>query len=154
MKSIIKPKIAGESAVSTMPVLFEEVDVVGKLDIEIEVVTSKLKALTNLRSGIVSELLVAVDATTDAGEKALLQGERFALEFGAKTKVATVKDKMALYEELENVKEGLFFDLAKVGVTDIRSYLSKLVIDKVLKEERTGSRRVKVIPKQVSTPGF
>ena len=114
---------------------------------EIEIIASKLKALTNLRSGIVSGLMVTVDATTDASEKALLEGERFTLEFGARTKVATVKDKVALYEELEEVKEGLFFELAKVGVTDIRAYLSKLVIDKVLNEERTGSRRVKVIPK-------
>lgn len=123
----------------------QAIDQASVLAARIATVKVELKELEGLYAEAMEPINDYVDAHYPADQSVVLAGHASTLQLGARTNKATVTDKVALYGSLESIQDGLFFELAGVGVGDIRKYLPPSDVEKVLTEEPTGARRAKFV---------
>ena len=140
---IQKKQDIGESITTqTLDVeLVEKIDAFGSASAELKKALDALEPLTKLVSGLKKDLLAHADETYKTDESALLLGLEFDVKVGMKASAVQAIDKEELYKTLG---EETFFELAVIGVGDIRKYCSPPQIEKILTEKRTGSRSVKI----------
>lgn len=136
----VQPLDADEQ--STLP-LVEAVDEMLALTAKLEAHDAKVELERKRLAELKATLLAAIDETTPAEDKAVLVGsDGRQLEFSAKGEASTITD-------LEKAKKLLgtatFMKIAKIGITDLRAYLTPPEFAEVTKTERTGTRRIKII---------
>lgn len=112
-------------------------DLKGKLDKKLE----KLQPLQKEVAELEKDLLTYVDQHTDPADEMTLAGEKYEALFGKKGTQSEITDKALVREMLG---DELFFELAKINITDLKAYLNPKQLKKVLHEERKSKRRVKV----------
>lgn len=122
--------------------LEQRVDAVVVAYHEVAKLKLKLKAREEELSGLVAPFVEAADQLFNPENEAVFAGEKGTLTLTPKAMKVTNIDTEALIDCL-----GLetYMALAKVGVGDIRAYLSPPEVAKVLTEERETPRRVKSV---------
>ena len=89
-----------------------------------------------------AQILLDADMVYQPDEKAVVKGTVYALELTAKKKSTSILDgKIELIQKF--LTKPVFFQLCKVGITDLKKYLSKPQLDQVISEDYTGSRTIK-----------
>ena len=79
------------------------------------------------------------NSDADENQSFIIKGENHNLTVGKQPKAIEITDKEALYEEMEKVEEGLFFELCTVGVTKVKEYIGEK--HSFLKKISKGDRR-------------
>lgn len=92
-----------------------------------------------------AEILRRAEAELAADQEGTLDGERHAVKVGKKANCKTVKNKPLMFTLLEQRRQGLLQELAKVDMKDIQAWLTPEELSQVIEEERTGSRTLKVL---------
>lgn len=146
--SILKKHTAQEPVVESGTVL-SEVDKAAELERQISRYKADLKVLEGQYKPIQERLMTEADERFGPEEYGQLEGEEFFVQLGMKAKVTEVVDKEQLFYAMEAIKPGLFFELCKIGLTDIRKYLSEDQLEDILEESRSGKRKMNFIPKAV-----
>lgn len=121
--------------------IVEAVDEYGEERAKLMAKMAKLEPLQKKVSGLENDLRTYVDLHTPKDEEAKLEGEKYEALFGKMGNQAEITDKALVREMLG---DELFFELAKISITDLRSYLNPKQLKKVLQEERKMKRRIKV----------
>ncbi len=105
----------------------------------------KFKTLTKAYEEAESVFIAALEETgITRNEKRTLSTKDGLIEVSACKRVSLISDKGAMLLMLEEVKEGLSGELSKVGITDIKKYLTEAEVKEVITEEYTGKRAVKI----------
>jgi len=135
--SVVDTVLAEDAEVSA------RVDIYGSAVEELQKRMAELEPLTNmvekLKKGLVAE---GADCKADA--KVVLAGTAYDITLSAKGKSVTDIDKKALRKALG---KATYFELASIGVGDIRKYCTPPQIETILTEERGGARTVKIARK-------
>lgn len=142
-----KAKTKGKAkakAVSNLHEAEELVDAIGLIQEQMKPLQEALAPLTKQYSKLNTDLLEIVDKEFAAESKTTLVGENYSAEVGAKGNSTIITDMEQAQKTLEQVEEGLFLLLAKVGITELRQYLTPKQLEKITETNRTGKRRVKV----------
>lgn len=103
----------------------ENIDKAAHLYNQMEDLKTQLSALESDYKPIASAIQTTLeDADLAPTKKLVLKSETgVTMTVAAKRKSTKVTDKEALYHALEETKEGLFFELSNVGLTDAKSYV-------------------------------
>lgn len=118
----------------------ERVDAYGSASEELAARLKELEPLQNLVKELKNSLLEDADELA-ANEVHTFSGHVYAVELGKKAMKVVATDKTKLRETLG---DDTFFELADVGIGDIRKYCTPPQIEEILAEEQIGPRRVKV----------
>lgn len=126
----ILAKASLENLVDQYGALAEEVD---KLLSDVRIAT-----LENLKA----QILLDADVVYHPEEKATVKGKTYSLDITAKKKSTSITEgKIELIQKF--LTKPVFFQLCKVGITDLKKYLSKPQLDQVIEENFTGARSLK-----------
>ncbi len=120
------------------------VDQLGELEGKIEKMAAKLKPLNDKYSELATELLTMMDAELAVNEGTKVKGEFFIAEISEKGKSTDITDMDKVAEILEQVEEGLFMNLVKVNLGDIRKYMTPKQLELCTAEKQIGKRRIKL----------
>mgnify|MGYP006421951073 CR=1 FL=1 len=116
------------------------IDELGALEEELATLSQKKKKADALKTKIRKALDIGIAPDEDGTE----EGQYYRLTFGAKGVERTVADKMPLIEILG---ESTFVSLANFRLTDLDKYLTEDEKARVITQDRTGSRSLKVSKK-------
>lgn len=140
-----KPKAQPKVEVVDQAVELEEmVDTLGELKAKIDPLKAQLDPLVKAYNNAEAALLAIVDEEFDAAVKAEVVGTKYAVKAGPKAKATVVTDLESAATILEEIEDGLFMLLAKVGITDLRKYMTPDQFEAVTSTDRTGKRKVSV----------
>lgn len=120
--------------------LIEKVDEYGELCREIKDAEKQLAPLKKKMLKLKGELIEEGDSF-ERDEVVELVGEDYLVELSKNSKQVVAIDKAALKAALG---DETFYELADVGVGDIRKYCTPPQLEKILAEELSGTRRVSV----------
>ena len=113
-------------------------------------IASQLEDLKAKSDALMSDLTPLKEAITEAINDADLPNNKKLLlvtasgtqcTVAAKKKATEIIDKEALYHALEESKEGLFFELSKIGLSDAKKYVAVKGNSKIYKETISKSDR-------------
>lgn len=114
----------------------------------------KVKHHEKILKGIKAEYKEVVDSLVEHFEikhseedAGILQGSEFIAEIGARAIKTHIKN-AELYDALEGIEQGLFYDLVKFDLYKIKAHLPKEEFEEVVVTEYSGPRRVKFVHKQ------
>lgn len=145
LKITKKPtQLVGEvSEVVEQAVLPEVVDEYLALELKISKHNAKIAAELKRFESLKKQVVATVDETAAADEAVTLRGTGSKeLEISARSNTTEITD-------LEQAKKFLgsdtFWKIAKVGIADLKAYLTKPQYEQVTKTEQVGSRRVKIV---------
>lgn len=98
----------------------------------------------------IGELRAALSAMVDdekvpGDQTRLFEGTKADLEFGVSPDQVVEMDLEQIFKILG---KATFLKVAKVSVSDLETYLSGQELEKVIKRDRVGTRRIKWIPKE------
>ncbi len=150
VKFVEKPKAATKAKAkakagshdATMEEIKAMVDELGALDDFLKSISTKIKRHEELNKTIAAK----GDEILKPEETLVVAGEKYAVELGAKGNETKLKDGELTFIEslLNDIEPGLFLKLAKVGITDLRKYLTPQQMKLVSDTKRTKKRTVKV----------
>ena len=133
-QSIASPAVKAKS--QTMIMVEELISIQGELD---AIAASKLiKRATEIKTALQKEM---TDSGDDKDQPYVFKTEAGTVEFGPCTNTTEIIDK-ALMIKLLTPK--VFQDIAKVGITDLKDYLSGAEIESFTEKSR-GSRSIKAV---------
>ncbi len=122
------------------------VDQIGSLDAAIAKINDKATPLLEQRGKLATGLNEYVDETRPAESKAIIEGQLFKAEFGAKANKTTISDLEVVKRLLEAIKTGLFMEAVTASITFLKKYLTPEQLEECTLTERTGARRSKIVP--------
>ncbi len=139
-KSVVEESITThEIAVETL----EKIDAYGSAAAELKAKLEELEPLEKLVKELATDLVG--EGEHFGAEKVVdLAGVLYDVELSKKSMAVIEIDKKVLRKTLG---KDTYFELAKIGVGDIRKYCTPPQIAKILTEERTGKRRISVTKK-------
>lgn len=107
---------------------------------QIDELKADVKALESDYKVEVEKIRDALEAEDlPPSKKLVLKTESgFRLEIAAEKKATVILDKEKLYHALEEVQEGLFFELSKIGLTDAKNHIPVAGNPEIFKTETTG----------------
>ena len=139
-----KPK----AKASATPIYIEEaIDQIGELQAKLEPLEDQIQPITAEIAKLKKTVLEYTDEAYPPEEKTTLYGDEYSVEWSAKGNATDITDMEAVQEILESVEEGLFLILAKVGITDLKKYMTPKQLEKCTETVRRNARRLKLLKK-------
>ena len=122
----------------------ELVDMKAEIDAKVEALkndpaVAQQTVINNLIAAHLEEIKVPADKCVK------LMGKTYQLEVGEKAKKRTIANMSLLRDFMEKVKKGLFLENCTVPLAVVDEWLNPEQCKQVLKEEKTGARRMKVV---------
>jgi len=117
------------------------VDKLGELNRLIQLQMAAVKPLQEKYKELEKELLdkLLSDQPELGGE---LFGEKYRVKYSKKAEKTEITSMDRVVEILEVIEPGLFVELAKVGITDLRDYMTPAQLEECTKTELSGKRRL------------
>lgn len=148
--TIVKKKTAGKSkakskATSKTLVDMVEVDELGELELKMEPLLAKLAPMQKRQGELKSLIVEFADNNNDAADKVSIYGEEFVVNCAAKGNSTLITDLHKAHDILEDIEEGLFMILAKVGITDLKKYMTPSQLKLVTETVRTTKRKTSLV---------
>lgn len=125
--------------------IIARVNDLGDLYVKMRPLEDKVTALKKEWKPLFSEIQEFVDESNEPDAEVTLKSDKYAATFTKHGKTNAVNDAKACFDILEEIQEGLGWELMTFGVTELKKYLSPMQLEKVLKENPAGrARSVKV----------
>lgn len=121
----------------------EIVDKLAILDETIKELKKQLKPFEDKKKELTTKFQDDIDSEYLPDDKDTIKGDNYYCEFGAKSKSTNITDVKKLHELLG---DDVFYEIAKVGIGDIKKYLSLQEQAAVIEEVQEGKRSLKFTP--------
>lgn len=139
---IVKPKVKVVSKFDAAQIVLPEtVDEYAKLKAKLDKKNEKIAPLAKEVAALEKSIIGAVDEVVDPSVSIDLQGNENELKLGPKGQRTSLSEAEKVYDM---VGSELFFKLATIKVTDLKSYLTPDQLEEVTKSSYVIKRRVKV----------
>lgn len=149
-KNKSKPKAKGltplTKAKTTKALVNPLVDELGVDTVQCAILSKKLETLKKAIKTKEAQIMAELDLSDSDGEY-LVEGNDYATYISAKGNVSTLTNKNLAMAMLQGVKDGLYLELAKVSITDLKAYLTPQQFETIVSTQRTGNRAVKTLKK-------
>lgn len=145
MAQVTKKKVVNKVKAKSNEAIKSQVEEWIALEAKVKAAEAKLKPHKDKLAKLRGALDEHVDLITTPEGETTVEGFDHGLEFSPKGKATDVTDMKGAAKMLEGVKKGLVMDLVKLGIGDLRKYLTPEQVEEVTKEEYRNARRIKVI---------
>lgn len=126
------------------------VDDYAKLSMKIDELMKPVQPFIDKLEEMEKSILAQVDEVIAADAEIVLDGQKFQLELSKKGARTSVTDIKGIMKKLEGVKVGLFMELAKINIGDLKKYLPANTVEEFCTTEHVNKRRVTVKQKALA----
>lgn len=137
-----------DSNVAVLTYIEKIADSAGALDAKIKVKQIELKELTKEYTDMVKPIQSLADASYTPEDTLHASGKKYICNVGVKATKATVTNQLDVFKLFKKLGgNDLLSKVMKFGITDIRNHLTSDEVEKVLDEQKSGTRRLEFIKK-------